>query len=171
MGLALWKKDKTHFLQPLYYCDSGKYLFFANEIMKGNSLQRLSDSGQLRMMAPGTFDRHWSGLASNLNRYRLLQDGFISRRATYAGQKVVTKPLVFAGSELLVNFSTSARGRMFVTLQDESGNSLRSIELFGDKVDRSVDFAAGGKVSDFAGKPVVVEFDMSDADLYSFRFR
>jgi hypothetical protein len=118
-----------------------------------------------------TFDRHWSGQASNLNRYRLRQDGFISRRATYAGQKVVTKPLVFSGSELLVNFSTSARGRMFVTLQDEAGNSLKSVELFGDKVDRTVDFASGGKVSDFAGKPVVVEFDMSDADLYSFRFR
>ncbi len=118
-----------------------------------------------------TFDRHWSGLASNLNRYRLRQDGFISRRATYAGQKVVTKPLVFAGSEMLVNFSTSARGRMFVTVKDEAGRSISSVEMFGDKVDRPVDFASGGKVADFAGKPVVVEFDMSDADLYSFRFR
>ena len=89
----------------------------------------------------------------------------------YAGQNVVTKPLVFTGSEMLVNFSTSARGRMFVTLRDETGRSIRSVELFGDKVDRVVDFAAGGKVTDFAGKPVVVEFEMSDADIYSFRFR
>ena len=117
-----------------------------------------------------TFDRHWSGLASNLNRYRLRLDGFVSRRATYAAQKVVTKPLVFSGSELLVNFSTSARGRMFVTIRDEAGNSIRSIELFGDKVDRVVDFADGGEVADFAGKPVTVTFEMSDADLYSFRF-
>ena len=117
-----------------------------------------------------TFDRHWSGLASNFKRWRLRQDGFISRRGTYAGQKVVTKPLVFAGSEMLVNFSPSARGRMFVTLRDASGRALKSIELFGDKVDRVVDFADGGKVSDFAGKPVVVEFDLFDADLYSFRF-
>ena len=118
-----------------------------------------------------TFDRHWSGQASNLNRYRLRQDGFVSRRATYAGQKVVTRPLVFAGSEMLVNFSTSARGRMFVTVKDETGRSISSVEMFGDKVDRPVDFASGGKVADFAGRPVVVEFDMSDADLYSFRFR
>ena len=118
-----------------------------------------------------TFDRHWSGLASNLNRYRLRQDGFVSRRATYAGQKVVTKPLVFTGSELVVNFSTSARGRMFVTIRDAFGRPIKSVELFGDKVDRVVDFADGGKVADFAGRPVVVEFDMSDADIYSFRFR
>ena len=59
---------------------------------------------------------------------------------------------------------------MFVTLRDASGRALKSIELFGDKVDRVVDFADGGKVADFAGKPVVVEFDLFDADLYSFRF-
>ena len=117
-----------------------------------------------------TFDRHWTGLASRLHRWRLRQDGFVSRRATYAGQKVVTKPLVFAGKELLVNFSTSARGRMFVTIRDDAGRSIRSLELFGDKVDRVVDFADSGKVADFAGRPVTLEFEMSDADIYSFRF-
>ncbi len=116
-------------------------------------------------------DRHWSGLATRLYRYRLRQDGFVSRQATYAGQKVVTKPIVFSGKELLVNFSTSALGRMFVTIRDEAGKSISSIEIFGDKVDRPVDFADGGKVADFAGRPVTLTFDMSDADLYSFRFR
>ena len=82
----------------------------------------------------------------------------------------MTKPLVFAGKELLVNFSTSARGRMFVTIRDDAGRSIRSLELFGDKVDRVVDFADGGKVADFAGRPVTLEFEMSDADIYSFRF-
>jgi hypothetical protein len=114
---------------------------------------------------------HWSGAAKRFCRYRLRQDGFISRHAPYSGAKVVTKPLVFAGGEMLVNFSTSARGRMFVTLRDEAGKSIQSVELFGDKVDRPVDFADGGKVSDFAGRPVTVTFEMFDADLYSFRFR
>ena len=72
---------------------------------------------------------------------------------------------------MLVNFSTSARGRMFVTIQEGNGRSIKSIELFGDKVDRPVDFADGGKVSDFAGKPVVIAFELSDADIYSFRFQ
>ena len=102
---------------------------------------------------------------------RLRQDWFVSRRATYAGQEVVTKPLVFTGGEMLVNFSTSARGRMSVTIRDEKGRSIRSIEMFGDKVDRPVDFAGRGKVADFVGRPVTVTFEMSDADLYSFRFR
>lgn len=113
---------------------------------------------------------HWSGLPSRLNRYRLRMDGFISRRAPYAGAKTVTKPLVFSGSEMRVNFSTSARGWMRVTVRDtETGTRLRSVELFGDKVDRVVDFPEGN-VSAFAGKTVVIEFDMADADIYSFRF-
>ncbi len=116
-------------------------------------------------------DRQWSGLASHLNRYRLRQDGFFSRHAPYFGAKVVTKLLVFKGTEMLVNFSTSARGRMFVTIRDEAGKNIRSVELFGNKVDRPVDFADGGKVADFAGKPVIVTFEMFDADLYSFHFR
>lgn len=117
-----------------------------------------------------TFDRHWTGLPSRLMRHRLRQDGFVSRHAPYFGAKVVTKPLVFEGAEMFVNFSTSARGRMFVNIRDEKGHTLKSVELFGDKVDRVVDFARGATVADFAGKPVVVEFEMFDADLYSFRF-
>ncbi len=115
-------------------------------------------------------DRHWTGLASRLHRYRIRQDGFVSRHAPYSGARVVTKPLVFKGSELLVNFSTSARGRMSVTIRDEAGREFRSVELFGDKVDRKVDFAEDGKVADFAGRPVTITFEMIDADLYSFRF-
>ena len=48
--------------------------------------------------------------------------------------------------------------------------SHRSWEIFGDKVDRIVDFK-DGDLAAFAGKPVTLEFDMSDADIYSFWFK
>ena len=118
-----------------------------------------------------TFEGHWSGGGEDVLRWVLRQDGFVSRHAPYAGAKVVTKPLVFDGDELLLNFSTSARGRIFVTLREaETGRELKSCEIFGDKVDRPVDFA-GGSPAEFRGRAVVLEFDMSDADVYSFRFR
>ena len=53
MGKKLWKMDKRHFLEPLYYSDSGEYFFFANEIMNGTSLQILANTGALRKMSPG----------------------------------------------------------------------------------------------------------------------
>ena len=89
--------------------------------------------------------------------------------ATYKPQRVVTKPLVFAGDELRLNFTTSARGHLYVTIRDEAGRKAVSYEIFGDATDRVVDFAEGA-VADFAGRPAVLEFEMSDADLYALRF-
>lgn len=110
------------------------------------------------------------GVPGKLNRYVIRLDGFVSRNAPYKGAKVVTKPIVFSGKELLVNFSTSARGFVYVTVKDNTGRSLKSWEIFGDKVDRVIDFR-DGELASFAGRPVTLEFDMSDADIYSFRFR
>ena len=120
-----------------------------------------------------TCDKPWEG--DGCCYFVILPDtdenGEFLRHAPYSGAKVVTKPLVFTGSRMFVNFTTSARGRLFATLRDASGQSIKSIELFGDKVDREVDFPSNCNVAEFAGKPTVVEFDMFDADLYSFRFR
>lgn len=110
------------------------------------------------------------GGPGRLNRYVIRLDGFVSRNAPYKGASVVTKPIVFSGKELILNFSTSARGFVSVTVRDEQGRSLKSWEIFGDKVDRVVDFK-DGDIATFAGRPVTLAFEMSDADIYSFRFR
>ena len=52
----------------------------------------------------------------------------------------------------------------------DSLDHLQEVEKAAAKVDRVVDFADSGKVADFAGRPVTLEFEMSDADIYSFRF-
>ena len=105
-----------------------------------------------------------------LNRYTIRLDGFMSWQAPYAGARLVTKRLVFGGSEMQLNFSTSARGFIYIKIRDDDGNTCRSHEIFGDKVDRTIGWEAG-KLADFAGKPVTIEFDMRDADIYAFRFR
>jgi hypothetical protein len=96
----------------------------------------------------------------------------VSRHATFKDQKVVTKDLVFSGNEMLINFSSSARGRIAVYLYHagQTKPSLVSCWMFGDRVDSPVTFPKG-KLAAFAGKPVRLEFVMSDADLYSFRFK
>lgn len=112
---------------------------------------------------------NWSGEALSLHRYALRMDGFVSYHGRYRMERVVTKPLVYAGDELLVNFKTSARGRLFITIRDANDALVRSCEMFGDKVDRIASFKPG-EIARFAGKPVTVEFELSDADIYSFRF-
>lgn len=115
---------------------------------------------------------HWSDGGKDLDRYAIRVDGFCSYRAKYNNRKpylLTTKRVTFSGEEMRINFSTSARGGLYVTIRNEAGRSITTDEIFGDAIDRPVGFR-DGKVADFAGKPVTIEFRMSDADLYSFRF-
>lgn len=113
----------------------------------------------------------WIDRPAILERYVIRQDGFASRHAAYRHQKVVTKELVFSGKEMLVNFATSARGMMRIFLHAKGlKEPLATCWMFGDQVDRPASFPKG-QLAKWAGKPVTLEFVMSDADLYSFRFR
>jgi len=105
-----------------------------------------------------------------IEHYTLRIDGFACYKAKYRGGKVVTKPFIFEGDELRINFSTSAKGSIYITIRDEDGNEAKTCELFGDKIDRRVRFE-GAELSAFAGKPVTLEFEMKDARLYAFEIR
>ena len=95
-------------------------------------------------------------------------DGFVSYNARYKPCTVVTKPIIFEGSSLSINFATSAIGYIKIKLIDE-GRVIDSMEIFGDSLDRPVVFE-DGNVGSFAGKPIIMEITMSDADIYSFKF-
>lgn len=108
-----------------------------------------------------------------LYRYSLRVDGFVERKAPFAGATLTTKPYIFEGDELEINFKTSAVGEISVILKDEDGNVLETVPFFGDDIARKVIFEEsekGLKVSDFAGKPVTLTFKMADASIYSFKF-
>ncbi len=123
----------------------------------------------------------WSqrGKASRFRRYTLRIDGFVSVEAPLGGGEFVTKPLVFQGTELVMNFATSAAGSVRVEFQDASGKPMEGLalencpEIFGDKIEQVVTFkgGSGSDVSYLAGKPIRLRFVLKDADLYSIRFR
>jgi hypothetical protein len=115
------------------------------------------------------FHGHWHDIATELQRYTLRIDGFASYQATYKPQALVTKPLVFSGKSLTINFATSARGSVFVEIADLDGNSIKSSEVFGDSIDRLVGFT--DDLAQFQNKPVIITFTLSDANLYSFQFK
>jgi len=112
-------------------------------------------------------ENHWYAGESVLRRYTIRKDGFVSLHAPYAERKVYTKPFVFEGNKMELNFATSARGYVYVRIIGKDA-AVTSCELFGDALDRIVPF--DGELGDLAGKEVVMEITMSDADVYSFRF-
>ncbi|MDW7658061.1 MAG: hypothetical protein SCM11_12905 [Bacillota bacterium] len=110
---------------------------------------------------------------SILRRYAVRKDGFISVHAPLEPGLLLTRPLIFDGHQLTMNFSTSAIGFVKVDILDQEGHILSGFEgyeMFGDSLNRPVVFASGTNVSSLAGKPVRLHIRMSDADLYSMKF-
>ncbi len=123
-----------------------------------------------------TSDTEMSIFLTHGRRYTLRIDGVASVNAPLAGGELITKPLQFKGSELEINYSTSAAGRVRVELQDENGTAFKGFSLedcdpiYGDHISRIVKWKGKTDVSQQAGKPVKIRFEMEDADLYSLTF-
>lgn len=122
-------------------------------------------------------NRNYGQPTSYVRRYELRLDGFASAHAGYAGGELVTKPLIVGGSELELNYSTSAAGGIRVEVQDASGQPLPGFslaeapELIGDQVERVYGWKAEPGLASLKGKPVRLRFALKDADLFAFRFR
>ena len=120
---------------------------------------------------------HYAQPSAHLVRYTLRTDGFASVHAPYAGGEMVTKPLRFAGKELMINFATSAAGSVRVEIQDEAGKAIAGFALadaheqVGDDIERVVSWKAGSDLSAWARRTVRLRFVMKDADVYALRFR
>jgi hypothetical protein len=117
------------------------------------------------------------GRSLNVRRFTLRIDGFVSIQAPLAGGEIVTRPLVFQGHRLQINFSASAAGSIRVEIQDAAGAPIEGFsladcpEMFGDELARVVRWKRGTDTAALAGKAVKLRFVLRDADLFSFRFR
>ena len=119
---------------------------------------------------------YWQDDSTNFRRYTLRQDGFVSATAGWKGGTLLTKPLVFRGSQLELNVATSATGSVRVELQDANGKPLAGYalddcpEIFGDTIAKTVTWKDTANVSAFADKSIRIRFEIKDADIFSFRF-
>ena len=105
------------------------------------------------------------------DRYTIRTDGFISVRARAQPGTLLTKPVIYEGGSLRINFSTSAMGSVRIELLSEQGSLLAtSEELVGDAIEHTVEWRDINGIGEWAGEPVRLRFLMRDADLYSFQF-
>ena len=119
---------------------------------------------------------YWTGTSSYLRRYTLRLDGFVSVEAPMDGGEMVTQPLTFEGSRLMMNYSTSAAGSVRVEIQAEKGEPIPGFaladcrDIFGDSLEQAVRWKRGSDVSALSGKTVRLRFVLKDADLYAIQF-
>jgi hypothetical protein len=121
-------------------------------------------------------ESYFTGNDARLRRYALRIDGFASAYAPLGGGEVISKPLVYQGNKLQVNFSTSAGGELRFELQDASGAALPGCSLqdsepmFGDSLEQSVTWKDNPDLRKWSDRPVRIRVSLKDADLFSFRF-
>ena len=113
---------------------------------------------------------------AHLRRYSLRLDGFTSIEAPYEGGSMTTKPFVFEGKRLVLNFATSAPGFVCVEVQDADGKTIAGYsakdcnEMIGNYIERAVSWGGGSDVSSLVGRAIQLKFVMKDANLYSLKF-
>ena len=123
--------------------------------------------------------QHHSQPTSHLRRHTLRTDGFVAVKAPYRGGELTTKPLIFKGKTLEINFATSVMGYIRVEIQDIGGQPIPGFKLsdvnyiVGDEIARDVSWNGvhGSDVNRLEGQPIRLRFVMKDADLYAIRFR
>src|SRR5436190_10502084 len=82
---------------------------------------------------------------------------------------VVTKPLTFKGTRLLVNLA--AKGSLRVSLLDDSGKAIpgfENAEATGDSLSQEIRWASD--LAALEGKTVRLRFELRDAKLFAFQF-
>lgn len=115
-----------------------------------------------------------------IERLVLRTDGFASLYAPWKGGVATTKPIVFTGEELEINYRTGAAGYIRVELLDENGNILPGFQanmcerILGNEIKRIVkwrsDVYPDYALKNLAGKPIRLRFYMKDADIFSLKF-
>jgi hypothetical protein len=176
-GVTFDRADRA-FLRPgLWERDSTAQWFYGDNFLAWHVVETPSpEAGKPRELS--WFGSEWSrSEPTRLRRYSLRLDGFVSVQAPGRGGELVTTPLEFAGDEFVLNYATSVAGSVAVELQRPDGTPYdgfslaESPELFGDDLDRVVEWAGGRTAGELAGDAVRVRFVLSDADIYSFRVR
>ena len=114
--------------------------------------------------------------SAHLRRFSMRLDGFASIHAGAVRGTWTTKPLVFEGDRLELNFATSAAGEILVELQDETGTPIDgftfgdAIPTIGNEIRKTVRWRGDPDLGALAGRPIRLAFGMRDADLFAFRF-
>lgn len=122
-----------------------------------------------------TMEQTNSDKPSRLRRYALRIDGFGSLHAKTREGEAVTKPIIFDGKELSINYATSVAGYVKVEVLDRDGQVVPGYSaddcdlIFGDSIDRRVSWNGKTDFSEFSGKPIRLRFVMYEADLYSMK--
>ena len=122
-------------------------------------------------------EAYYTGPDSRLRRFTYRVDGFVALTPEDRTGIVTTKPLVFAGRELLVNARSQKGGSVRVELQTEAGTPIPGFRLqdcepiVGNEIASQVSWRSGKTPLLLTGVPVRLKFEVTKAEVFSMKFQ
>lgn len=119
---------------------------------------------------------HYRHPTVRLRRGTIRIDGFVSIHSGGTSGEMLTRPLIFSGNRLIVNYATSAIGTLRFELCEINGTPIEGLTmndsevLYGNEIKHTISWKAGRDLSRLEGKPVRLRIRLHDADIYSIRF-
>lgn len=119
---------------------------------------------------------HYKHPTIRIRRGTVRTDGFVSVYADAEGGEFLTRPLIFSGDRLVVNYQTSAAGGIQFELTNEAGEPLPGFSyedqdvLYGNEIAHMIEWNGQSDLGELKGQPVRLRVKLTDADLYSIRF-
>ena len=127
--------------------------------------------------------RNYTFPTAHVERFAIRTDGFVSIHADYQGGQFVTRPLLFKGNSLFLNYATSAAGNIQIEILNADGSPFPGYRLeespiiYGDEINGRVEWnrpfgkTDSNPLGGISRGPIRLRFVMKDADLYSFWFK
>ena len=127
--------------------------------------------GDREMSVFGT-EAYYEGPDNRVRRFAYRKDGFVALEAGEKVGSVLSRPIIFDGDSLHLNFRTGEDGYIRLKLADISDPShyLEFNRLEGDFIDFRVENIAT-VLREFVGKPCTLELELKNAQMFSFQFR
>lgn len=132
--------------------------------------------GNDRELSVYATEAYYTGPDSRVRRFTYRVDGFVSANAPTAGGSLTTKPIVFDGKSLTINFATAKGGSLRVGLLDADGKPIKGFSLddctplVGDEITKTVTWKGGRDLAVLSGQAVRLQIKLQAADLYSLKF-
>jgi hypothetical protein len=121
-------------------------------------------------------EAYYTGPASRLRRFTYEPHRLAGVAADSAEGELTTRPVVFDGKELQVNYRTGGGGKVRVELTDSAGEPLAGYSLAdcqpltGNAREAVVRWSGGSSVAPLAGREVRVRVALEDAELFALQF-
>lgn len=124
----------------------------------------------------GANDKHYAQHQGAIGLARLPRDRFIALDSGNALGSMVTRPLVFEGSQLQLNLVALNGGEVRVEIQSPSGDTIPGYGFadcrpcYGDQLQYVVEWREGTDLAHLQGQVVRLGFRIERARLYAFQF-